>query len=137
MKTLVRWTVGVAAVLVGLARPGAAQQATRFAMTCIGTEAGSAINFAYRWGESGSWENTSVEPGKWLILTWRYDYPNQNRSPVLTVRYDADFTSATSFVVEQLESYAAPIDSNCEQYGKTYNFYTSRTGDTLFLVAED
>jgi hypothetical protein len=133
----IRVSVSVLMASFGFVTVGSAQEATRFAMTCIGTEVGSAINFSYRWGTTGSWENVSVEPDKWSILTWRYSRPNENQSPVLSIRYDADFTSGTRYVVESLESYASPIDKNCEAYGKTYNFYTDNSGNQLLLVPED
>ncbi|GAB4216399.1 MAG: hypothetical protein OHK0012_18590 [Synechococcales cyanobacterium] len=129
--------MGLGLILSTMGLAGYSQPATRFAMTCVGTEVGETLNFSYRWGTTGSWTDSSVDPEEWLILTWRYDTPNQNESPVLSIRYDADFTSGTSFVIEELESYASPIDKNCADYGKTYNFYTDKTGNQLMLIPED
>ncbi len=114
--------------------PSASAQATRFALTCIGTETGYTVNFAYRWGNSGTWHNSSVAPGQWVKLMWNYDYPGKNSSPQLTIRYDDDKTSATDFVRTDLKAYAAS-NSNCENQGKTYNFY--ERGTELYIRSED
>ncbi len=112
----------------------ASAQSTRFALTCIGTETGYTVNFAYRWGTSGEWKNSSVAPGKWIKLMWNYDSPDENRSPQLTVRYDDNTTSATNIVRTDLKAYAAS-SANCEKQGKTYNFY--ERGTELYIREED
>lgn len=112
----------------------AAAQSTRFALTCIGTETGYTVNFAYRWGSSAQWKNSSVAPGKWVKLMWNYQVPGENRSPQLTVRYDDNTTSATNIVRTDLKAYAAS-NSNCENQGKTYNFY--ERGTELYIQEED
>ncbi len=112
----------------------AAAQSTRFALACIGTETGYSVNFSYRWGSKGQWKNSDVDPGQWVKLMWNYDYPGENRSPQLTVRYDDNTSSATNIVRTDLEAYAAS-DSNCEKEGKTYNFY--QRGTELYIQVED
>lgn len=112
----------------------AAAQSTRFALACIGTETGYTVNFAYRWGSSGEWKSTSVAPGRWVKLMWNYKYSGENRSPQLTVRYDDNTTSSTNIVRTDLKAYAAS-DSNCENQGKTYNFY--ERGSELYIREED
>ncbi|MFM7313228.1 MAG: hypothetical protein ACKO0M_08695 [Cyanobium sp.] len=112
----------------------ASAQSARFALACIGTETGYTVNFNYRWGTSGQWRSSSVEPGRWIKLMWNYDYPGENRSPKLTVRYDDDATSRTNIVLTDLKVYAAS-QSNCEAQGKTYNFY--QRGNELYIREED
>lgn len=122
-------------VTLALFQPQRAQaQSTRFALTCIGTETGYTVNFAYRWGSSGQWKSSSVAPGRWVKLMWNYEVPGENRSPQLTVRYDDNTTSATNIVRTDLKAYAAS-DSNCENQGKTYNFY--QRGTELYIQEED
>lgn len=109
-------------------------ESARFALACIGSETGYTVNFSYRWGNSGPWENSSVGPGKWIKLMWNYDYPGENRSPKLVVRYDDDTSSATNTVRTDLEAYAAK-EADCEGQGKTYNFY--ERGSELYIQEED
>ena len=123
------------ALLVVGAGPGLAEKkATRFALTCLGTETGGEVNFQYRWGPDDSWSNSSVAPGKWQMLTYKYDFRGENRSPVLQVRYDDDLSSDTNWVITDLESYAA-VNRYCEGEGKTYNFY--QRGLELYIAEED
>lgn len=118
-----------------LAQPQrASAQAARFALVCVGTETGYAINFSYRWGNSGRWSSTSVAPGKWQKLMWNYDYPGENRSPQLTIRYDDNNTRTTNMVRTDLKAYAAS-QSDCEGQGKTYNFY--ERGTEIYIQEED
>ena len=130
---------GLAAALlwlpVALIQPQrASAQSTRFALACIGTETGYTVNFSYRWGSTGTWKSSSVAPGKWVKLMWNYEYPGENRSPQLTVRYDDNTTTASNIVRTDLKAYAAS-DSNCENQGKTYNFY--ERGTELYIQEED
>ena len=119
----------------GLIQPqSASAQYTRFALACVGTETGYTVNFSYRWGTSGQWRTSSVEPGRWIKLMWNYDRPGENRSPKLAIRYDDDTTSRTNIVVTDLRAYAAS-QSNCEDQGKTYNFY--QRGNELYVQEED
>ena len=109
-------------------------ESARFALACVGSETGYTVNFSYRWGNSGEWTNSSVGPGKWIKLIWNYDYPGENRSPQLTVRYDDNNTSANNIVRTDLQAYAAS-EADCEAQGKTYNFY--ERGTELYIKEED
>ena len=120
---------------LSLAQPQAASaQSSRFALTCVGTETGYTIPFTYRWGNSGQWRSASVEPGRWVKLMWNYDYAGENRSPQLKIRYDDNTTGSINIVNTPLNSYAAS-SSNCEDQGKTYNFY--QRGNELYVQEED
>lgn len=123
-----RTTVAQHAIL-----PDKLAQAPRFALTCIGTETGYTITFSYRWG-SGRWVDSSVSPGKWRPLRWNYDYPGENRSPTLVIRYDDDASSRVNTVRTEVRSYAAGV-VDCEDEGRTYNFY--QRGNEIFLREED
>ena len=94
-----------------------------FALTCIETNTGYTINFQYRWGEEDGWTSTSVEPGRWRMTWHMYDYPDENRSPQLQVRYDDDLTSSSNYVITSLDSYAA-YKKDCEGEGKKYRFWS-------------
>jgi hypothetical protein len=115
-----------------------AQQAhaadTQFALTCIGTETGSAVNFQYRWGEDSEWRTSRTRPGSWQVISYRYQYPGQNRSPQLELRFDDDMSSRVNTVRQKVKSYAART-KQCESEGASYNFI-DRDGE-LFVVLED
>lgn len=119
--------------LVSLPLPASAQR-TQFALACLGTETGYTVNFSWRWGDSGRWTQSSVAPGKWKGFRWNYDYPGENRSPNLNVRYDDDATGGTNYVVTKLAAYAA-WQEDCEGQGKTFNFY--QRGNELYIQEED
>lgn len=119
--------------LFSLSLPAFAQS-TRFGLACLGTETGYKINFSWRWGESGTWNQSSVAPGKWRSFAWNYDYPGENKSPYLYIRYDKDLSSGTEYVRTKLKAYAAAYN-NCEKHGKTYNFYEGSGG--LYIQEED
>ena len=129
-----RCTAAILACEVATAALPIRAQSTQFALVCLGTETGYTINFSARWGNSGAWTKQSVAPGKWKAFTWKYDYPGENRSPKLNIRYDDDLTNRSNFVNTPLDAYAASYN-NCEEQGKTYNFYTR--GEELYIQAED
>jgi hypothetical protein len=112
----------------------AAQARAEFGLTCIGTETGSTINFQYRWGDSGNWQTTSVQPGKWQAIRWTYDHPGQNRSPTLVIRYDDDLSGGVNMVRQKVKTFAASA-VHCEREGYTYNF--RNRGGELFLDDEE
>lgn len=112
--------------------PVAAKEAV-FSLTCVGTETDYPINFQYRWGNS-KWKTVNVGPGKWKLLKHKYQYPGENRSPELHVRYDTDLTARSAFALSELKSYASPA-SNCERYGRTYNFHAKNS--KIYLVDDE
>lgn len=105
----------------------------RFALACIGTETGEAVNYAWRWGDR-PWHQEKVYPGKWHALYWDYDYPGQKVSPQLQVRYDDDLRSAKHMVVSRLDRFAAD-STDCDCEGKRY--YFRRRGMEIYLFTPD
>lgn len=129
------WAIPLLVIPFAVAQaPIASAQSTKFALACIGTETGYAVNFAYRWGSSGEWTSATVAPGKWLKLTWNYKFAGENKSPALNVRYDDNTTGVTNIVRTPLKAYAA-THSDCEDQGKTFNFY--QRGTELYISEED
>ncbi|MBL8331043.1 MAG: hypothetical protein JNJ71_19555 [Rubrivivax sp.] len=124
-STAARALTGLALCASALLMAAPAQaQGTKFALTCIGTGTGGAINFSYRWG-SGEWRSTTVQPGNWVVLSYRYDYEGENRAPRLQVRFDDDLSSGTNWWNQELKSYAAR-EKACEREGYTYSFEARR-----------
>ncbi len=128
-----RYPAAIAALmLAGASAP--AHAATQYALTCIGTDTNYTIHYQFRWGESGDWQDASVEPGKWKNHTWDYDYPGENESPQFMIRYDDDLSDGENHVITRLDSYAAEYN-NCEDQGKTYDFYEQN--NELFVQEND
>ena len=119
------------AIVGGIAADAMAAGSTH-ALTCIGTNTGESVNFSYRWGESGDWQGTTVRPGKWILLSWRYKYADYNRSPTLEVRYDDDYTDVAHMVRTKLNSYAVSDHRDCEGQGLRYEFRLR--GNELYLL---
>ncbi len=105
-------------------------EAGSFALTCIKSNTGQKINFQYRWGSNDSWKSASVRPGYWQQIWHMYDYPDENRSPRLQVRYDDDLSASSNFVITSLNSYSA-YRKDCEGEGREYVFW--RRGSELFI----
>lgn len=124
------------AIAAGALSPLQAEAAsdTRFALTCLGTKTNETIRFQYRWGSDDSWTSDSVGPGQWKMYSYRYAYEGENRSPVLQIRYDDDFSSDTHYVTTKLNSYAAR-NRYCEAEGYRYNFRLR--GLELYVASEN
>jgi hypothetical protein len=126
-------TVGLAIAVLHAADAMAA--GSTHALTCIGTETGESVNFSYRWGPSRDWKSTAVQPGKWLLLSWRYKYADYNRSPQLEFRYDDDSTDGAHFVHTKVRSYAVSDIRDCENQGFRYEFRLR--GNEVYLLEVD
>ena len=104
-------------------------QSNRMGLTCVGNKSGSRINFSFQFGD-GQWRPTSVNPQHWRPISFGYDFINQNSGPVLRVRFDADTSSGTYYVTQELKQYASPT-SNCNANGRKYNFH--QRGNRIYL----
>jgi len=100
----------MAAFLVGgMSQRTQARPLARYALACVGTETGGKVNFQVRWGSNDSWVATSVNPGKWKVLTHQYDYPGENKSPQLQIRFDDDLSNDSHMVIVDLNAYASRL----------------------------
>lgn len=129
-----RYPAALAALLLAGASAPAHAAETQYALTCVGTNTDYTIYYQYRWGEDGEWHDASVDPGKWKNHTWDYDYPGEDESPQFMIRYDDDLSDGENQVITRLESYAAEYN-DCEDEGKTYDFYEQ--DDELFVQEND
>lgn len=138
MQKTLAWIVPIAMMTAGLwaglTTRTVAEPAARHALVCVGTETGETVNFQARWGDDGAWSAKSIAPGKWQILTYPYDYPGENRSPALQIRFDDDLSSKSHMVIVKVNAYAA-VGENCEKEGATHNF--REQNGVLELFKED
>jgi hypothetical protein len=96
-----------------------AKAVDRFAVTCIRNGTDEPINYLHRWGD-GEWKNVRLMPGAQHWHARESRWPHE--LPQLQMRFDADLSSATSWIVYDLESYASPQKDDCES-GKNYEFH--------------
>ncbi len=94
-------------------------KANRYATVCIGNHLRYAKKYSIKWG-NGPWKSRSVAPGKLVLHSWRYSRVNENRSPVILIRFDSDMSSKKFFSQYRLEPYASP-DQRCSSARK-YRF---------------
>lgn len=100
----------------------AAEAANRFALACIENKTDIALNYQFRWGEGGAWASRTLSPGARRAHWWKYDNPNEARSPWLHVRFDSDLSKKMIQQGYRLSSHASPQESDCKAYGKEYVF---------------
>jgi len=96
--------------------------ASRFALTCIENKTNISLNYQYRWGNNGQWSSRTIRPSARQWHAWKYDRPNENRSPSMHVRFDGDLSSRMISQTYRLESHASPQEGDCRRYGKEYVF---------------
>jgi hypothetical protein len=130
-------TIAVAALALGLCGMTAstADAANRYALTKIENPLSVPIKYQFRWGENGEWQTVTLEPRSWRTHWWTYDYPDQNASPKLYVRFDSDMTEGFYLQEYWLVSYAVP--DTTPNRGKVYAFqwdgYSGRYIDLKFF----
>jgi hypothetical protein len=100
----------------------------RCAMVAFTNNTDTTLHYQFKWGD-GSWGSFVVEPGRVHWHSWKYDFINQNRSPVPYVRFDRDMSSAVEMVTFHLEAYASPTESY--EGGKIYQFSLDDEGDLV------
>ena len=114
----------------------AAEAANRFALTCIENRTNVSLTYQFRWGNDGEWSTRTLQPNTGRSHYWKYDRPNENRSPTLYVRFDSDLSRRMIQQRYRLESHASPQESDCKRYGKEYVFrYDGSAGKYIDLKA--
>ena len=109
----------------------ATESDTHYAVVGISNPTHLTINYAFRWG-NGEWKTFQIAPGGKRWHSWRYDYPNENESPVPQIRFDCDLSENVSFLEYDLTAFASPVQDY--YHGKKYKFVTRGHGAVLDLV---
>jgi hypothetical protein len=110
--------------------------AGNFALLCIDNSTDVKINYQLKWGD-GPWKNFTLEAGERYRHTWRYEREGEDRSPICSLRFDADLSSDTYWKRYRLKPYASPNKTDCERYGKMYYFRYSGGENSMDLVEKD
>jgi hypothetical protein len=110
------------------------EAANRFALTCIENKTNEIVNYRFRWGDDGEWASRTLQPNARRAHSWRYNNPNQRKSPGLHIRFDSDLSSRMISQGYRLDSYASPQETDCKAYGKEYVFrYDGTAGKYIDL----
>jgi hypothetical protein len=98
------------------------QAANRFALTCIENRTNIPLSYDFRWGNDGQWASRTLQPRGQRAHVWKYEKPNETRSPWMFVRFDGDLSKRMISQSYRLQSHASPQESDCKAYGKQYVF---------------
>ena len=107
----------------------------KYAVVAFKNNQSFTIYYSFRWGKDNEWKQFSVKPGEYHWHAWEYEVINENRSPTPQIRFDADLSDDTDWVVYNLKAYAAPVQD--VDYAKVYKFVTKMRGQVLDLVSVD
>lgn len=98
-----------------------ASAANRYAMVTLENPFKTiTITYQFKWGEEGQWQTRTLYPGQSRWHSWKYAYPDQNRSPKLYIKFDADrYSGQYYWQTYWLVRYAVPDQAS---RGKVYRF---------------
>lgn len=140
MKTPVKLAALALATATAAAATGAltsdpAYAVNHYAIVCLKNDTRANITFQWREG-NGGWRSYFLGAGQQMKWTYRYSQANQNHSPYLVVRYDADARS-TNFTQSTHLTRRAAVGDSCRE-GKNYAFrYEANNGNFLQIVYLD
>jgi hypothetical protein len=102
-----------------------------YGIVTVHNQTSSTIHYGSRIGD-GDWEQQTLEPGRYWYYWNKYSYANENRSPILEVRFDSDMSDGISWRQYSLKRYnAAYVDAS---FGRHYDF-KDRGGDQIDLYS--
>jgi hypothetical protein len=100
-----------------------------YGIVTVHNDTKSTINYQYCVGD-GNWQDEAIKPGFYRYYWHKYDYANENRSPILQVRFDSDMSDGIAWRQYSLERNPA---SHVEaEFGHRYDF-KSRPGNQVDL----
>ncbi|MBR0840879.1 hypothetical protein JQ607_11830 [Bradyrhizobium liaoningense] len=102
-----------------------------YGVVCVRNNTRANITYMRKVGEGG-WETRFIEPGGEWRMAHRYDRANENSSPKVHVKYDADATGRNFTQFKDLERRAA-VGDTCQE-GYVYAFqYEARNRSFISL----
>jgi hypothetical protein len=122
-----RMIVALAALVVlatVLCTPPKAEATKRFAVVGIENGTDVTIRVWYRWGK-GQEKLDKIAPGQRKWYSWKYDRPNEDRSPPFHVRFDSDLSPGQFVTNYDLKKNAAPDQT--WDFAKKYIFKYDRS----------
>lgn len=106
---------------ISFSNPASAAAADRFAVTSIHNETQSKITILYKWG-TGEWKTKTLMPGTRHWFGFRYKHANDDKSPNLFVKFDADAGSGSYTEEYKLLRHAASEESYALGYKYVFRY---------------
>jgi hypothetical protein len=134
MGTRIRTTRAFAILCaLGAASAAAPAQAanTHYGVVCLRNDTKANITYVRKVG-NGGWEQRFLAPGGLWRIAHRYDSTGENRSPKVTVKYDADATGRKFQQFKELQRRSAVGDS-CRE-GHIYAFQYERANRSFITL---
>ena len=110
-------------VMAGAMVPLPVQAANHYGVVCLRNDTKANINYLRKVG-NGGWEKRFLAPGSLWRIAHRYDSASENKSPPVTVKYDADATGRSFQQFKELTRRAA-VGDTCKE-GRIYAFRYER-----------
>lgn len=135
MKNAARKLTVALSVVIAMGTVAAkGEAANHFAKIQIHNSSNEFVTYAYCWDNSENWKTVSLAPGATHHHYWTYGYANQNHSPRLFVKFDANRTHSDYIKTYNLPLYAVPsLDYAGRVYHFRYTDYASNWLDLRFL----
>ena len=95
-----------------------AEAGGKYAVATVANPLSKTVRYRYRWG-NGLWKVTILDPGMTSRHSWRYQFEDQNSSPKLQVRFDADLGVGVYLRTYTLKKHSVPFRTIG---GKKYRF---------------
>ena len=112
--------LGLAAAVLSSA-PAAAANDKHYGVVCLRNDTRANITYMRKVG-SGDWQTRFLAPGNSWKIAHRYDRSNENSSPPVNVRFDADASSRKFTQSKELERRAAVGDTCQEAYVYAFQY---------------
>lgn len=94
----------------------------RYALVCVKNRTNKSIQYQYKWDEGRkNWNLKRLSPNEKIGHFYKYEYINENRSPKIYLRFDADLSRGAYWIQYRLNKKAVP-ETNCNNYGEFYYF---------------
>ena len=103
--------LGLSAALWSAAAQAANEK--HYGVVCLRNDTKANITYSRKVGDGG-WETRFLAPGERWKISHRYDSSNENRSPTVRVRYDADASGRKFSQSKELDRLAA-VGDTCQE----------------------
>ena len=129
-KLAFRVALGLAAAALWSAAALAADN-KHYGVVCLKNDTRANITYQRKIGDGG-WETRFLAPGDAWRIAHRYDSANENRSPPVLVRYDADATGRKFSQNKELTRRAA-VGDTCQE-GHVYAFQYEKSNANFITL---
>jgi hypothetical protein len=111
-------TIAMVAIAPGIASAAANNH---FGVVCLRNDTKANISYLRKVG-NGGWEKRFLAPGGTWRIAHRYDFTGENKSPPVTVKYDADARAGSFQQFKELSRRAAVGDTCREAHVYAFQY---------------